>query len=421
MYNSSNQGQYESTPIPEENDVFKLVSRIPDFSIVYAYWGLGDYIKNKPTAGKPCPKQPGKKTSTKFRFRKGWEQTGRWHHNDIDSGASQGPIDFAKWYLGIGDDIDAAMEVLNAAGIQFTDLRGEGYKPQTTLNPITQTPLTDEQIAARKMEEYLEGKQKVLSVAKAWQSGLEISHPVARELLDKHLQIRGFPAGHVDRMPRHIRVNFNLCFHQSFRSENKNAYYAGWMIPVVDNDGKRITLHRHFMQKDTGAIVPEEKRKLMMGTPWDLPPGSHLEYDKPLIFNLENGDKAVQYHLGEGAETMEAVRIIMDEPVQPMISTGLLQNFMPESKDIEGVKPENVFIDFWIDKDTPDPNDEFGRGPGEIAADRAIERLVPLGFNCVKREPPLEIPVGKKGVDWLDAFLALGQERIAEILLNQGN
>ncbi|CAH1598641.1 hypothetical protein FWP33_09060 [Vibrio parahaemolyticus] len=418
MYHTYNQSGYENTPIPDENDVFKLVSRIPDFTSVYTHWGLGDYIKKAPTAGKPCPKNPGKKTSTKFRFRKGWEQSGRWHHNDIDSGASQGPIEFAKWYFGIGDDIDAAMEVLNAAGIEFTDLRGTGYQPQTTLNPITQTPLTDEQIAARKVEEYEEAKQKVISIAKAWQGGLEISHPVARDLLDKHLQIRGFPAGHVDRMPRHIRVNMNLCYHQSFRSENKNAFYAGWIIPVAGPDGKRITIHRHFMQKDTGAIVPEEKRKLMMGSPWDLPPGSHLEYDKPLVFNLENGDKAVQYNLGEGAETMEAVRIIMDEPVQPMISTGLLQNFIPKPEDIEGIKPENVLIDFWIDKDSPDPNDSLGRGPGEIAADRAIERLSNLGYNCAKNVPPLEIPAGKKGVDWLNAYLQYPLEELRQSLVN---
>lgn len=414
------QHEYVSTAIPDDNDVFKLVSRIPNFVPVYTHWGLADYVNKKPLSGKPCPKSPGKKTSTKFRFRRGFAQHGRWHHNDIDSGASQGPIDFAKWYFGINDDIDAAMEVLRAAGVDFTDLRGTGYKPETTLNPIVQTLLTDDEIAQRKVEEYEEGAKRIKSITKCWNNGLEISHPVARELLDKHMQIRGFPPGHVDRMPKHIRVNTNLCYHSSFRKDSHtNAFYAGWLIPVVDMEGNRTTIHRHFMEKKTGEIIPEENRKLMMGPGWDLPFGSHLEYDKPLRFKLENGDDAVLYQLGEGAETMEAVRIISESPVQPMINTGLLQNFTPREEDIKGIKPENVLIDFWIDLDNPDPNDSLGRGPGEIAADRAIKRNVAKGYTCSKFVPPLEIPEGKKGVDWLDAYNAIPLDEIGELVRQQ--
>ncbi|MEZ8733626.1 hypothetical protein [Vibrio sp. 10N.239.312.D08] len=407
-------GAYVSQPIPEENDVFKLVSRIPNFVPVYTHWGLADYVNKKPLSGKPCPKNPGKKSSTKFRFRKGFEQHGRWHHNDIDSGSSQGPIDFAKWYFGIGDDIDAAMEVLNAAGVDFTDLRGTGYKPQTTLNPIAQTPLTSEQIAQRKQEEFDDSKRSIISISKAWNKGLAISHPTAKELLDKHLQSRGLPAGHVEKMPQHIRVNLNMCYHASLRkNSDKNAFYAAWLVPVVERDGRNVTVHRHFIDKKTGGKIPEENRKLMMSPPWDLPHGSRLEYDKPLRYQLDNGEWAVHFSLGEGCETMEAVRVIMgDIPVQPMMSTGFLQNFEPSPEDIEGIKPENVFFDIWIDKDQPNPHDPQGRGPGEIAADVAIERLTKRGFNCMKVPPPIAIPHGAKGVDWLDVYNAWTKEQI---------
>ena len=410
-----------NTPLTADQNVFTLVNRISNWKPVYRHLGLGDVVDSKkPTQSKRCPKNPSdKKHSTKFRMREGWEETGRCHHNDIEGGGSIGPVEFIQWFLNRSDPIDAAMEILYAAGIEFEDLRRKNYIAETPLNPVAVPILTDADIAERKVKVYNAGVKTIQSIAKNWSKGSDLNHPEALNLLDKYMQVRGFPVGHVNRMPKHLRVSFNLCYHKSLRDDaDNNAWYAGFLIPVCDSKGNRVTIHRHFFKKNTGELIPETKRKLMMSTPWDLTPGSHLEYDKPVNFTTESGDLAVFYQLGEGVETMEAVRLITEQPVQPMFSTGLLQNFVPLESDIIGVKPENVIVDFWLDKDKPLATDPLGRGPGEIAADRAIERLSKLGYTCTKLMPPLEIPDGSKGVDWLDAYNQLGLEYLQDLTAN---
>lgn len=396
-------------PLSADQDVFKLIALISDYRQIYSHFGLGDIVNSSnPCNSVPCPKTPSaKKTSTKFRFKSGWESSGRWHHNDVDSGASQGPMEFVMWFFGISDPIDAAMTLLDAAGIEYKDLRGQSYNRVIPINKNITPLLTDEEIALRKQKKWGEAVRSIKRVAKTWEDALPLSHPVAAAALDRYLVHRGLPAGHVNNMPRHLKVSLNLYYPAFFRKENNPAYYAGLLIPVIDLDGQRVTCHRHYFDKITGEKVPEENRKMMMATPWEMPLGSYLEYDKPEII-IKDGIKHALYQVGEGVETMEAVRVLTDGPVQPMFSTGLLRNFTPKMEHIEGITPNNVYIDFFVDKDKPQEDDQFGRGPGEIAADIAIKRLSELGYQCQKYLPPLDIPDGEKGVDWLDAWNQLG-------------
>lgn len=388
----------------DRKSVFDLVHEISDYGPVYSALGLSDIVNSsKPDKMVPCPKSPDSNKSTKFRMEKDFTWTGKCIHNDVNNGHYMDIIEFTRWYRDISNPVDAAMEVLDAAGIEYVDYRQGGAVRNAGSTVPTISP---EEIARRNKIRVDEGLQAIDNIGKAWNQSLPITNPQARDLLNKYLVSRGLPDGHVDLMPRHLRVNMNAYYPASLRKEDKGAWYAAWILPVLDANGKRCTLHRHYFQKETGQKIEEDKRKLMMSPPWSLKPGSQIEYDKPLIFEGGDGQRYATIAIGEGAETMEAVRAVMEISVQPMYSSSLLQGYMPP--EIPGIPPERVLLDFYVDKDKPKPSDPQGRGAGEISVDLAIERLSALGYNCEKYLPPMDIPDGEKGVDWLDVLLTLG-------------
>lgn len=389
-----------SDKIDDSKDVFKLVKSIADYTQVYARLGCGHIINSgKLKRHWPCPKtdNSGSSKSTKFRLHKDFAINGRCIHNDVNNGQYMGIIEYTMWMYNLGE-IDAAMEVLDAAGIQYEDLRRGSNRPRLNEGASPVPTLTPELIAERKQKEFAKGKRAVESIAKTWSAGVPLTNPNALALLDKYMQERGLPPGHADKMPKHLRVNFNLLYPGYYRESEKAAWYAGVMVPMCDATGKRCNFHRHYFQKKTGKKVPEDNRKLMMEAPWSLEPGSFLEYDEPYVFDGETGEKSAIIQVGEGMETMEGVRAGTNLPVQPMFSDYFLKNYQPP--EIEGVKPENYFIEIYEDKDVS--------GAGTRACNALAQRLTKLGYRCRKHVPPMDIPEGAKGVDWLDVWNKLG-------------
>lgn len=397
--------------IDDRKDVFKLVESISDYSAVYANLGISDIVNSQnPKKMVACPKagSSGTKKSTKFRMHKDFASNGKCIHNDVNDGRYMDIITFTMWYHNESDPIDAAMTVLDAAGIEYEDLRGKNRvrKVEKPYQPVKQ--ITPEEIAARKKRAFDEGVKCLQNIERTWSKSVPITDPRAREILNKYLMVRGLPDGHVDKLPRNLRVDLNAYYSRYFRTEDKAAYYCSVQLPILDHFEKRATFHRHFFQKVTGERIPEEQKKLMMSPAWTLEAGSRLEYDDFQLLDIE-GETYAHIAIGEGMETMEAVRAAMDVTVQPMYNTTLLQGYqVPKALLDLGIPPERTLLDFYVDKDKPVKNDPFGRGAGEIAADRAIERLAKQGYNCEKFIPPLELGSDGEGVDWLDVWNSLG-------------
>lgn len=401
------------TLLDDRKDVFKLVESISDYSSVYSNLGLSEIVNSQnPKKMVPCPKtgNSGKKTSTKFRMHRDFELNGKCIHNDVNDGRYMDIITFTMWFHGENDPIDAAMTVLDAAGIEYEDLRGSNRTRKVDKPAVPVKTITPEEIVERKQRAYDDGVKTLQNIMKMWDKSLPITNPRAREILNKYLMVRGLPDGHVDHLPSNLRVDMNAYYSAYFREEKKAAYYCALLIPMIDHQGRKATFHRHFFQKKTGNKIPETNKKLMMSPAWLLEAGTHMQYDDYQYFDID-GETYAHIAIGEGLETMEAVRAAMNVNVQPMYNTTLLQGYVvPRSVLDKGIPPERIIIDFYIDKDKPVKNDPFKRGAGEIAADRAIDRLTKLGFNCAKYIPPLEIDCNGSGVDWLDVWNTLGAD-----------
>lgn len=380
-----------------EKSVFELVKEIGDYSSIYAALGCGHIVGSvKEKAMHPCPKtgNPADKKSTKFRLHKDFDINGKCIHNDVNEGHYMGVIDYVMWMYD-ESPLEAAMRICDEAGLEYR--RGTGSRPPQNKTPIK--TVTPEEIAARNAKVVETGKRNLALVDRVWSESVSITDPRALSLLDKYLVHRGLPEGHVNRLPKNIRVSFNLMYPGAFREENKPAWYAGCLIPMLDARGKRVSFHRHYFEKNSGHKVNEEKRKLLMNLPWSLEPGSKLEYDQPKVFTDE-GVKCAVIGVGEGFETMEAVRAGTNMPVQPMYSSSLLQGYQPPV--IEGVNNEDFFIFIFADRDRKEG--------GEKAAKILAQRLTEQGFTVDILLPPIAIPSGKKSVDWLDAYNELDKE-----------
>lgn len=382
--------------------VFTLVNSIGDFRQVYASLGCGHIVGSaKEKRSWPCPKadSTGSSKSTKFRLARDFDVTGKCIHNDVNDGHYMDVIDYVSWMFNC-DKVDAAKQILDVVGIDY-DNHNSGGRSSV---PVKQTE-KPEVIAAKKQAAYNDGVQKINLAQKVWKQGLPLTEPVARDLLNKYLIGRGLPDGHVDLMPKSLRVNTNLLYPKSLRDTDKSshAWYAGVLLPLVDDCGQPVTIHRHYFLKETGDRIPESNKKLMMSPPWSLLPGTKMIYDEPLVWE-EDGIKSAVIAIGEGMETMEAVRAATGLPVQPMYSSSLLQGYVPPH--IDGVTPNNMFLAFFVDKDI--------KKAGEKSAMIAIERLTALGYQCEMLLPPMDIPEGAKGVDWLDQWCLTGSADFPE-------
>ncbi|WP_428775709.1 toprim domain-containing protein [Vibrio sp.] len=95
--------------------------------------------------------------------------------------------------------------------------------------------------------------------------------------------------------------------------------------------------------------------------------------------------------LGEGLETVLAVKQVTAMPMDCTINAGGLANYMPR----EGTQ----YVYIFEDKDESQT--------GEIAAKKCEERLLEMGISVIRVTPPLELG-GRKSVDWLDVLNELG-------------
>ncbi|WP_018079358.1 DUF7146 domain-containing protein [Thiobacillus denitrificans] len=158
------------------------------------------------------------------------------------------------------------------------------------------------------------------------------------------------------------------------------ARYPAMIARVAAPDNARITLHRTYLTED-GHKAPVESAKKVLPYPDDLTMhGAAIRVSR----------SAVVLGISEGIETALAVTELFDIPCWAAINATLLGGFEPPA--------ETQWLMVFADKDVSQA--------GERAADTLWEKMLDRGIRFTVHYPPIDVPEGEKGVDWLDYKLA---------------
>jgi putative DNA primase/helicase len=211
-----------------------------------------------------------------------------------------------------------------------------------------------------------------------WTTSVELKGSAAQ----RYLAARGIWA---ENHPQTLRAHPGLDYYDS-QLKKYTGTYPAMLAPVKNPKGVIVALHRTFLTADGGKAPVVDAKKLSQKI-------------EPL------GGAAIKLFpstdvlgVGEGIETMLAVRAITRLPVWSAVSAVLLEQVeIPESV-------RHVVI--WADKDA--------KGRGQEAAQKLSDRLIAAGKSVEIQIPTAEIPEGAKGIDWLDVLLNHGLEGFPE-------
>ncbi len=183
-----------------------------------------------------------------------------------------------------------------------------------------------------------------------------------------------------------------LRFHSSlpyFDGDKMLGKFPALLAMLTSSTGQAITLHRTYLTPD-GSKAPVESVKKLMAYPKDRKiVGGAIRLDTPASEVLA---------VTEGLETALAVREASGMPVWCAVNAYLLGHFVPP----DAIRKVLVFAD----KDRP--SRQHPSGHGQEAARSLVTRLWGIGIRAGAIAPALDIPEGKKGIDWLDVFVLLG-------------
>lgn len=243
-------------------------------------------------------------------------------------------------------------------------LNGEAIAPSVaTRPPIKTEPEFDPEKGKAQIKRIWEGTQSVVG-----------------SVAEKYLNVRGIYAMHV---PTVIRFHPNLSYWS--RDPETGAFrdygnFPALVAPLKNDRGDVVALHRIYLTADgRKAPVPEVKKNTLKWMPLN---GAAIRLFSPMTV----------LHVGEGLESMLAVRAITRQPVWATTTAQLLQ-------DIE--LPATVCrVVIWEDLDRS--------GRGSKAAEVLAKRVIESGRTFERCVPPGPIPEGEKGVDWLDALVRMG-------------
>lgn len=160
------------------------------------------------------------------------------------------------------------------------------------------------------------------------------------------------------------------------------------MVALLRNkDGKVRGVHRIYLARDGWGKAPVDDPKKVMG--------------KPELVSLHDcairmGPPAKVIAIAEGPETAMAVHAFTGFTVWSAVNSTLLRQFLPP----EGVMGVHIFGDL-------DRSEEGQRAMRDLS-----ETLKGRGYQVRADLPPGPIPVGRKGVDWLDVYNQHGKAAI---------
>jgi len=197
--------------------------------------------------------------------------------------------------------------------------------------------------------------------------------------VERYLLWRGIP---LESHPRTLRYHPNLRYYDP-KAKKLVGVFPGLLTAVQTPSGAVAALHRIFLTAE-GRKAPVDKAKKLTGKSESLR-GAAIR-----LFPCTEEVLGV----GEGIETLLAVRSVTRLPVWSAISAPFL-----ELLEV----PETVrHVVIWGDKDL--------NGCGQRAAEVLAERMIRSGRTVEIQIPPFPIPKGQKGIDWLDVLVEYGVE-----------
>jgi hypothetical protein len=167
------------------------------------------------------------------------------------------------------------------------------------------------------------------------------------------------------------------------------------MIALIrDRNGDPLTIHRTYLSNDgEKAKLPNgEKAKQV------LPAPSTKEFLGGAIQVMPKGRIL---GVAEGIETALSVIAARNIPCWPTYSDSMLANLNLDFVD------KDDYLLIWADKDR-----SFA---GEKAAKTLEERALEKGIKCKILLPSMNIPDGKKGLDWNDVLMYLGENAFPKL------
>lgn len=207
-------------------------------------------------------------------------------------------------------------------------------------------------------------RRECREVLAIWDEAM-LNHP----RLNEYIEYRGLPVTPPDALRLHPSLEYWY--------EGKSYGKFACMVAQILRNGEVVGVHRTFLASDGLGKAPVPKQKLSKKCADTISGGAirlfEPECDKPLV-------------LCEGIESSLAVHEITALPVWSCINSTMMEKV--ELTD----SAKSVII--GADKDRS--------GAGQSSAERLARRLVDEGWEVKISSPPMKIPEGSSGVDWLD-------------------
>ncbi|MDP4028270.1 MAG: toprim domain-containing protein [Gallionella sp.] len=194
------------------------------------------------------------------------------------------------------------------------------------------------------------------------------------------------------------RRGLSVCVPESLRFHPALGYYADNHLvarypaivgQVTGQGGEAVTLHRTYLTA-SGHKAPVDAPKKLMRHP------SARQLTGGAIRLVQPGSRLA---VTEGIETALAIIEATGLPTWATGNAHLLETFVPPL----GVSQVLVFAD----KDRP--SRQHPSGHGQEAARGLVTRLWAMGIRAGAIAPTIDIPDGRKGVDWLDVLNLVGK------------
>jgi phage/plasmid primase-like uncharacterized protein len=233
----------------------------------------------------------------------------------------------------------------------------------------------------RSSEGNSEDEKRREQLNRTWRESVSLTHPSA-EPARLYLARRGLSV----KVPEALRFHAALGY---FEDNRRLADYPALIAQVTGQGGEAVTIHRTYLTLDGHKAPVDSPKKLMRhpmarqmtGGAIRLVPASH------------------RLAVTEGIETALAVTEATGIPAWATGNAHLLATFQPPA----GIEQILVFAD----KDRP--SRQHPSGHGQEAARELVKRLWSQGIRAGAIAPAMEIPEGRKGIDWLDVFVLEGK------------
>lgn len=214
-----------------------------------------------------------------------------------------------------------------------------------------------------------------------WRESLALTDPQA-EPARLYLARRGLSVA----LPGTLRFHPELGYYADNRLV---ARFPAIVVQVTGQGGDAVTLHRTYLTAEGHKAPVDSPKKLMRHPSGRILTGGAIRLVRP----------SSRLAVTEGIETALAVIEATGLPAWATGNAHLLETFVPPS----GVSQVLVFAD----KDRP--SRQHPSGHGQEAARNLVRRLWASGIQAGAIAPSIDIPEGRKGVDWLDVLNLVGK------------